>query len=251
MKYIIISLFIILIIISVYYLTRLRTYNTGIFSITYTKESEKYKKEISKAANKWSSYIDSDNLINIKVCMVETKNNVVAYATHTNRNNITSGHIYLSRNNMPFFFNTRVNAITHEIGHVLGIGTHKKWKVKNNRLDTTNLPKTLSAYNKIQKYLGSKCNFNCVHLETKSGKGSVNSHWNTSDVKDNDTKSYGLKNELMRYKMDGGKYLISDLTISFLGDVGFKIKKYDTYSNKRGFFDKFFISTDYKCGTCS
>ena len=30
------------------------------------KESEKYKKEISKAANKWSSYIDSDNLINIK-----------------------------------------------------------------------------------------------------------------------------------------------------------------------------------------
>ena len=225
----------------------------GIFKVVYSKEAEKYEKEVSTAANKWSQYIDSDVELKVNVSVVKTANNVVAYANSDIKNDkVLGGNIYISNNNLPLFFKSRVNALVHEMGHVLGIGTHPKWKVTNFELDTHNLPKTMESFNELQKNLGCEKDFNKIPVETKSGAGSAKSHWDTDDRQNYENKDncIGLRNEVMRYRLDGGKYYISKLTVSYLEDIGFKPKKYDDYDNNRYFYDGFFIEKEYKCGTC-
>ena len=226
----------------------------GMFKITYSKESQKYEKEISNAAHKWSEYIDSENEIKIKISLVNAETGVVAYAnSDIKRDKVVGGNIFIAYKNLPYFFNSRVNVIMHEMGHVLGIGTHPKWKVDNYELQTDELQNTLKSFNELQTRLGCKSNFNKIPLETKSGAGSAKSHWDTGDrtnYEDSNDKCIGLKNEVMRYKMDGGKYYISELTTSYLKDLGFKIKKFDNYENNRYYFDGYFQTKEYKCGTC-
>jgi len=226
----------------------------GIFKITYSKEAQRYEKEISNAANKWSEYIDNDEDIKIKVSLVNAEKNTVAYAnSDVKKNKVVGGNIFIAYKNLPYFFNSRVNVIMHEIGHVLGIGTHPKWKVENYELQTEKLQKTLKSFNELQSKLGCKSNFNKIPLETKSGPGSAKSHWDTSDrtnYEGSNDKCRGLKNEVMRYKMDGGKYYISELTTAYLDDLGFKIKKFDEYDNNRNYFDDYFMTKEFICGTC-
>lgn len=244
---------IILVVVGAFILSTRTVKDYGMFKVTYTKEAEKYEKEVSNAASKWSEYVDSDIELKVNVSVVKTGKNVVAYANTDIRNGkVVGGNIFISNQNLPFRFNSRVNALLHEFGHVLGIGTHPSWKVTDYELDTAALPKTVKSFNQLQEKMGCKSYFTKIPLETKAGSGSAKSHWDTGDRSnfENKEKCHGLRNEVMRYKMDGGKYYISELTVSYLEDIGFKSKKFDTYDNKRSYFDGFFMEKEYKCGTC-
>ena len=244
---------VIFMLIGILFLSNRSVKDYGVFQVSYSKEAEKYEKEVSNAANKWSEYIDCDEELKINVSVVKTSKDVIAYAKSDIKNGkVVGGSIYISNKHLPFLFSSRVNVLLHEFGHVLGIGTHPKWSVTAYELDTKNLPNTQESFNKLQSSLGCKSHFEKIPLETKAGQGSAKSHWDTNDRAnyENKEKSHGLRNEVMRYKMDGGKYYISELTTAFLKDIGFTIKKHDAYDNKRSYFDGFFMEKEYKCGTC-
>lgn len=202
----------------------------GVFNFSFDIQTKKYDLVSSHACNLWSSYIDKKDIINVNIHNSNTNKEIVGNSKKYGNN---EGSIYLNTKVFDkLSFNKQVQTLVHEIGHLLGIGTHSKWinNVKDNYLDVKNLHNCRMAYNKIQtKLLKKDVYFTKIPLTLENeGKGSVNTHWRVEDSKINGVKVKGLKNDIMAHSISGNG-IISAVTTGFLKDIGYDIIYEDIY----------------------
>jgi hypothetical protein len=105
---------------------------------------------------------------------------------------------------------TLLAVITHEMGHVLGIGSRWDWA----GLSTTFGQYTGAAALREYRTLSGNPNANYVPLETGGGDGTANSHWSEAI----------FNTELMTgYAESSGPMPLSRMTIASLQDLGYAV----------------------------
>lgn len=109
---------------------------------------------------------------------------------------------------------TLQDVITHEMGHVLGIGTLWRTKSLLKRADTTN-PTFVgkNAKREYGKLLSGNNRSTAVPVENEGGQGTRGSHWRESV----------FVNELMSGFIDGSGNPISRMTVASLQDLGYVV----------------------------
>lgn len=206
--------------------------NYGKFNFLFGLNTKKYDIVCSHACNNWGEYIELKDVLNITLYESSDSDTVMATSKNTG---INKGVININSSVFEKYnFDKKVQTILHEIGHILGVGTHDLWtkNIKNNKLLLENLPNCKREYNSIQgKLLGKESNFDYIPLTNcDKGKNSENKHWEANNIYDENNKilQYGLYNDIMCHTIKGKGY-ISNITTGFLEDLGYEIKKYDEY----------------------
>lgn len=165
-----------------------------------------YENDIKAALKTWDDIVLDDKPINVSFYSYSSNDDTLAFAFMNDEDDIYGGGVvYINTYNKAE--TSMKNIIEHEIGHVLGIGTSKKWESASNSdvLDKNIFPEAYKFY----KSWTSTPNENGIPL------GSKGYHW-SEEVFDI---------ELMTpYSESKGVTLpISGLTLNALKDIGWKI----------------------------
>lgn len=190
----------------------------GDFTYTTTNDTKKYDSLIRKGISKWSELGVQGTHIFFKT--ESSGNNVINTITNTIAK--TSGNtIYI----VPSVFDNlssdkeRIMTITHEVGHVLGIGTWGLSDVRTHTdgqkyLDPGKYPKTVQAY--IDHYRPTGITLPGPPIERSGGSGTVNVHW------ENDSK-YGMNKSIMVGTIYLNSDLITIVDLTFLQEIGKRV----------------------------
>jgi hypothetical protein len=105
------------------------------------------------------------------------------------------------------------DVITHEMGHVLGVGTI--WKLKTLLLGENTSNPTFSGRGAFEEYvrLGGTEAAGQVPVENTGGPGTAGGHWRESV----------FRNELMSGFIAGQNNPLSRLTVASLADLGYQV----------------------------
>jgi len=111
--------------------------------------SDNHQKDIKLALESWNEIINDDVEIDISFYSYSSHDDTLAFAFMNDEEDIYAGGVvYINTYNGAE--TSMKNIIEHEIGHVLGIGTSKKWEMASNAevLDKTIFPNAYSFYSK-------------------------------------------------------------------------------------------------------
>lgn len=166
-----------------------------------------YGDDIKAALEEWDKIILDDKKIDIDFYAYSSNDDTLAFAFMNDEDDIYGGGVvYINTYNKAG--TSMKNIIEHEIGHVLGIGTSKKWEMANN---STVLDKNLfpNAYQFYSDWVSETPNPDGIPL------GARGYHW-SEDVFDI---------ELMTpFSEDKGVELPnSGLTLNALKDIGWNV----------------------------
>lgn len=168
---------------------------------------DNYEEDIKSALKTWDNIIEDDIKINISFYSYSSNDDTLAFAFMNDEDDIYDGGVvYINTYNKSD--TSMKNIIEHEIGHVLGVGTSKKWDMANNStvLDKNLFPKAYHFYKSWEK---GTPDGNGIPL------GSNGYHW-SEDVFDLEM--------MTPYSEKCGLVLpISGLTLNALDDIGWKI----------------------------
>ena len=109
--------------------------------------SSNYDNDIKASLQTWDGIIQDNTKINVSFYSYSSNDDTLAFAFMNDEDNIHGGGVvYINTYNKAE--TSMINIIEHEIGHVLGIGTSKKWDSANNSsvLDKNIFPKTYQFY---------------------------------------------------------------------------------------------------------
>jgi hypothetical protein len=119
--------------------------------------SSDYDNDIKAALKTWDEIIKDNVKVDVSFYSYSSNDDTLAFAFMNDEENIYSGGVvYINTYNKAE--TSMVNIIEHEIGHVLGIGTSKKWGSANNStvLDKVIFPKTYDFYTSWEKGIPNK-----------------------------------------------------------------------------------------------
>ena len=166
-----------------------------------------YENDIKDALETWDKIINDDVKIDVSFYTYSSNDDTLAFAFMNDEDDIYGGGVvYINTYNKAE--TSMKNIIEHEIGHVLGIGTSKKWDDANNSsvLDKSKFPKAYQFYVGWEKGTPDS---NGVPL------GSNGYHW-SEDIFDIEMMTpYSEKK--------GVELPISGLTLNALSDIGWNV----------------------------
>jgi len=172
--------------------------------------SADYEKDIQAALTTWDNIINDNVKINVSFYSYSSNDDTLAFAFMNDENDIYGGGVvYINTYNKAE--TSMKNIIEHEIGHVLGIGTSKKWDSANNStvLDKNIFPEAYSFYTTWSESNGNDVNTNGIPL------GSKGYHWSEEIFDIELMTPYSEKK--------GVELPISGLTLSSLKDLGWNV----------------------------
>lgn len=111
-----------------------------------------YDNDIKMALKTWDEIIQDDVKIDVAFYAYSSNDDTLAFAFMNDEDDIYSGGVvYINTFNRAE--TSMKNIIEHEIGHVLGIGTSKKWNDASNGmiLDKDKFPETYKFYTSWEK----------------------------------------------------------------------------------------------------
>lgn len=172
--------------------------------------SSDYEKDIQAALKTWDTIINDDVKINVSFYSYSSNDDTLAFAFMNDEDDIYGGGVvYINTYNKAE--TSMENILEHEIGHVIGIGTSKKWDDANNStvLDKNLFPEAYNFYKDWAGKNGKDLNSSGVPL------GSKGYHW-AEEVFDT---------ELMTpfSEKKGVDLPISGLTLYALKDIGWNV----------------------------
>lgn len=109
--------------------------------------SDNYQDDIKAALEEWDKIILDDKKIDVSFYSYSSNDDTLAFAYMNDDDDIYGGGVvYINTFNKAE--TSMKNIIEHEIGHVLGIGTSKKWEMANNSsiLDKNLFPNAYQFY---------------------------------------------------------------------------------------------------------
>jgi hypothetical protein len=175
-----------------------------------------YEQDIKTALAEWDKIILDDREIDVSFYSYSSNDDTLAFAFMNDEDDIYGGGVvYINTYNKAE--TSMKNILEHEIGHVLGIGTSKKWEMANNSdvLDKNLFP---NAYQFYTNWTKGTPNSNGIPL------GSNGYHW-SEEVFDI---------ELMTpfSEKKGVELPNSGLTLNALKDIGWSVdlKLADSFS---------------------
>tara|TARA_R110000772_G_scaffold118702_1_gene224373 strand:- start:395 stop:1168 length:774 start_codon:yes stop_codon:yes gene_type:complete len=189
--------------------------DTGDFNIKYVGNAKKYESLIKQGVNRWSS--------------IGTGGVYVEFRTGTLPASIVASTFGSTVTIAESVFNSlssakRILTIAHEVGHVLGIGT---WNDSvpgpdllqdgtQLYLSNTKYPKTAKAYIDNIRPTGVTLPGAPIESQASLGSGSYKVHW------ENDP-AFGMKRDLMTYKIELTADRISIVDLTYLQEIGKKV----------------------------
>jgi len=166
-----------------------------------------YQQDIVLALQEWDKIILDDKKIDVSFYSYSSNDDTLAFAFMNEEDDIYGGGVvYINTYNKAE--TSMKNILEHEIGHVLGIGTCKKWDMANNSdvLDKNLFP---NAYNFYKNWASGTPNPNGIPL------GSSGYHW-SEDIFDTELMTpYSEKK--------GVELPNSALTLNALKDIGWNV----------------------------
>lgn len=212
-----ITLLLITTIVTIYSILKEST-NIGDFTYTTTNDTKKYDSIIRRGIAKWADmgvkgthiYFRKDSGGND---LNNTVSNTIARASGNTIFIVQSVFDNLSTDK------ERVMTITHEVGHVLGIGLWETSSVLAENtgqkyLDPLKYPETAKAYK--EHYRPANITLPGPPIETEGGQGTVSVHW------ENDPK-YGMNKSIMVGTIYINSDLITIVDLAFLKEIGVKV----------------------------
>tara|TARA_Y100000592_G_C5480665_1_gene325237 strand:+ start:876 stop:1619 length:744 start_codon:yes stop_codon:yes gene_type:complete len=189
----------------------------GDFTYTTTNDTKKYDSVIRKGIAKWAD-------MGVKGTHIYFKKE----STGVNFNNTISNTIAKTSGNTIFIVQSvfdnlssdkqRIMTITHEVGHVLGIGLWGSENVSTSGgqsyLNETKFPETAKAY--IDHYRPSGITLPGPPIENDGGQGTASVHWE-------DNPTYGLHKSIMGGTIRTNSDLITIVDLTYLKEIGVKV----------------------------
>jgi hypothetical protein len=174
-----------------------------------------YKNDIIEALKTWDNIIKDDHEISVSFYSYSSNDSTLAFAFMNDEDDIYSGGVvYINTFNRAQ--TSMKNIIEHEIGHVLGIGTSRKWDTANNSdiLDKKLFPEAYKFYDSLSE----SPNKNGIPL------GSNGYHWSE--------KIFDIEMMTPYSEKKGVELPISGLTLNALKDIGWNVdmEKADSFS---------------------
>lgn len=172
--------------------------------------SADYEKDIQAALKTWDEIINDDVKINVSFYSYSSNDDTLAFAFMNDEDDIYGGGVvYINTYNKAE--TSMENILEHEIGHVLGIGTSKKWDEANNStvLDKKLFPEAYNFYKDWAKKNGKEININGVPL------GSKGYHWSE--------EVFDIEMMTPFSEKKGVELPISGLTLNALKDIGWDV----------------------------
>ena len=166
-----------------------------------------YEQDIIQALEEWDKIILDDRKIDVSFYSYSSNDDTLAFAFMNDEDDIYSGGVvYINTFNKAE--TSMKNILEHEIGHVLGIGTSKKWDMANNSdvLDKNLFP---NAYEFYSNWTSGTPNSNGIPL------GSNGYHW-SEDVFDIELMTPSSEKK-------GVELPNSGLTLNALKDIGWDV----------------------------
>lgn len=212
----IVIIFVVAISVSLYFLLKDST-DIGDFTYTTTNDTKKYDSIIRRGIAKWADmgvkgthiYFRKDsggnNVINtISNTIAKTSGNTI-FIVQSVFDNLSSDK-------------QRIMTITHEVGHVLGIGL---WGASNvstsggqSYLNETKFPETAKAY--IDHYRPAGVTLPGPPIENEGGEGTVSVHWE-------DNPAFGLHKSIMGGTIRTNSDLITIVDLTYLKEIGVRV----------------------------
>ena len=203
--------------VTIYFILKEST-NIGDFTYTTTNDTKKYDSIIRRGIAKWAD-------MGVKGTHIYFRKD-----SGGNNLNVVNGTIARASGNTIFIVQSvfenlstdkeRVMTITHEVGHVLGIGL---WGASNvltedgsnqKYLNPTKYPETAKAY--INHYRPADITLPGPPIETEGGQGTASVHW------END-HTYGMNKSIMVGTIYINSDLITIVDLAFLKEIGVKV----------------------------
>ena len=212
------------------------THDVGKFKLIYSDGAKDHKDVITRGVNKWSKVLLEP--INVRFTTSETTDGRTIAST-TNRTVTIFNRVFNDLNDR-----LKVIAISHEVGHVLGIGTWKPENVKyaGNQPYLAGFTQTQEEYKRISDKLPGPA----LAQET-FGEGSALSHWSPNP-------EYGLDKDIMIPSISSKSTLISRLDLTFIKESGIDVAlEEQTVSLRDTLINSIYgnTETDYECGSCN
>ena len=212
------------------------THDVGKFKLIYSDGAKHHKDVITRGVNKWSKVLLEP--INIRFTTSENTDGKTI-ATTLNRTVTIFNKVFNELDNR-----LKVIAISHEVGHALGIGT---WNPANivytgDQPYLTGFPDTQEEYQRISnKFPGPPL------AKDSFGEGSALTHWSPNP-------EYGLDRDIMIPAISTRSTLISRLDLTFLKETGINVSLTEQSVSLRDMFVNSVYgesNTKYECGSCS
>ena len=199
--------------VTIYFILKEST-NIGDFTYTTTNDTKKYDSIIRRGIAKWAD--------------IGVRGTHIYFRKDSDLNNTVSNTIARASGNTIFIVQSvfdnlstdkeRVMTITHEVGHVLGIGLWETSSVltENSQkyLDPLKYPETAKAYK--EHYRPANITLPGPPIETGGGQGTASVHW------ENDSK-YGMNKSIMVGTIYINSDLITIVDLAFLKEIGVKV----------------------------
>ena len=166
-----------------------------------------YEQDIVAALEEWDGIIQDDKQIDVSFYSYSSNDDTLAFAFMNDEDDIYAGGVvYINTYNKAE--TSMKNIIEHEIGHVLGIGTSKKWDMANNSdvLDKNLFP---NAYDFYTNWASGTPNPNGIPL------GSNGYHWSE--------EVFDIELMTPYSEQKGVELPNSGLTLNALKDIGWDV----------------------------
>ena len=182
--------------------------NIGDFTYTTTNDTKRYDSIIRRGIAKWADMGVRGKHIYFRKDSGNDLNNTIARASGNTIFIVQSVFDNLSTDK------ERVMTITHEVGHVLGIGLWETSSVlteaEQTYLDPEKYPETAKAYR--EHYRPANIALPGPPIEKQGGQGTVSVHW------ENDSK-YGMNKSIMVGTIYINSDLITIVDLAFLKEI--------------------------------
>jgi hypothetical protein len=157
-----------------------------------------------------------DLLVVAEVAHIDGRNNILAQAgpclVRSSNGTAVMGFVQVDADDVPFLDQQALNAVvTHEIGHVIGIGTLDRWY--STLTGTSGDPYFPGAAARSHYASAGGALPHAVPVEAGGGGGTALAHWRESD----------MGRELMTGYLNSGANPLSAITIGALADMGYAV----------------------------
>lgn len=212
------------------------THDVGKFKIIYSEGAKKHREVITRGVNKWSKVLLQP--INIRFTTSEITDGRTIAST-LNRSVTIFNKVFKNLDSR-----LQVIAISHEVGHALGIGTWKEQDVayQGDQPYLKGYPNTNEEYSLISDQIPGP-----ALARQDFGEGSALSHWSPNP-------QYGLHRDIMVPAISTNSTIISRVDLAFINENGIKVNiEEQTLSMKDLLVNSVYgnIETKYECGTCN
>ena len=212
------------------------THDVGKFKVIYSDGAKHHRDVITRGVNKWSKVLLEP--FNIRFTTSENTDGKTIAST-LNRSVTIFNRVFNELDDR-----LKVIAISHEVGHALGIGT---WDPANvlytgDQPYLSGYPQTQEEYQRVSdKFPGPPL------AKDAFGDGSALSHWSPNP-------EYGLDRDIMIPAISTRSTLISRLDLTFVKETGVKVDLTEqTVSLRDMLVNSVYgeAKTDYECGSCN